>query len=188
VDISTAQLACGRTLAAEAGVTIDFRPADMDALPVADLGRFDLVHSTYALPFAIRPAACIRALHELLHPGGTLLLTTAHPVYASEWVTLDSGEEGAVITNYFEPLRDDREAEDGHQGVSSCAVPLSAVFGWLQEAGFRVNRLVEPRPLPIPSMSEDDIERRIPYHSASWRDLYDVLACIPVVAIFRATR
>lgn len=188
VDISTAQLECGRALAMETGVTVDFRPADMDALPVADLGRFDLVHSTYALPFSAQPAACIRTLYDLLHPGGTLLLTTAHPIYASEWVTLDSGEEGAVVTNYFEPLRDEREPENGHQGVSSCAVPLSEVFDWLREAGFRVDRLAEPHPLPIRSMTEDEIERRVPYHSASWRDLYDVLSCIPVVAIFRATR
>ena len=188
VDCAEAQLAHGRALAAEAGVSICFDQADMEALPLTKLGRFDLVHSTYALPFTRQPDLCIRTCFELLRPDGVLLLTTAHPVYAGEWAELTSGEEGVVLTNYFAPPDDTREAEEGHGGVSSRAVPLSTVFNWLREAGFVVDRIEEPPAMPIEMMAEAEIDRRVPYHSAAWRELHDVLCCIPVVAIFRCIR
>ena len=184
LDIAEAQLRHGRALAAEAGVAVEYRIADLDALPVQELGLYDLVHSTYALPFAEHPDRVIRDCARLLRPDGRLLLTTSHPAYAGEWIELEPGEEGLFLRDYFHPPDEIRPAEDGHQGERSRFYPLSTVADWLHQSGFTIERLLEPEPLPIPAMTEDEIHRRIPYDSPDWRALYPILSAVPTVAVF----
>ncbi|MBM4152552.1 MAG: class I SAM-dependent methyltransferase, partial [Kiritimatiellaceae bacterium] len=57
IDISEQQLAHGHRLAAAEQLTIDFQRKSMDAM--GDLGMFDLIHSTYALPFSSNPQRVI---------------------------------------------------------------------------------------------------------------------------------
>jgi SAM-dependent methyltransferase len=153
------------------------------------LGRFDLVHSTYALPFSREPEKVIADVASLLNPGGIFLLTTGHPVYAGEWIELsDDDEQGVFLPSYFHPPPDHRPAEDNHNGSESCSVPPSTVWSWLTNAGLTVDRFLEPEPLPIPDMTEEDIQARVPYESDDWRALYPILSNVPTVAIFRAIR
>lgn len=188
LDISARQVEHGEQLAAMSGARVAFRVADMDRLPADELGSFDLVHSTYALPFSSDPAAMIRACGRVLRPGGVFLLTTSHPAYAGDWIELEQGEEGVLLHDYFRPKCDRREAVDGHEGATSDTHMLSTVAEWLRAGNFTIDRLLEPEPLPIPAMTEEEILRRVPYDSPDWRDLYPVLAKVPVVAVFRCIR
>ena len=46
----------------------------MDQFAALELGPFDIIHSTYALPFSTDPAALIKSCADHLKPGGTLLI------------------------------------------------------------------------------------------------------------------
>ncbi len=190
VDVSDEQLAHGRGLAAAHKVEVNFRQASLDALPLAELGTFHFIHSTFALPFASDPAAVLRDIASLLEPGGTLLLSTAHPVFAGEWLEIEEEGEGLFLGNYFEPPPDVRfsEMNDGQVFICSRAYPLGVTIDWILDAGLTLRRLLEPRPLPIPTMSEAEIRRQVPYDSPSWRELYGQIARVPVVAVFLAVR
>ena len=188
VDISTRQLAHGKRLAEQNHATIAFRHDNMDELSVEGQETFDLVHSTYALPFSTNPARSLQQFARLLVPGGTLLLTTSHPLYSGEWMEFESGDNGLLLHGYFRPPADVRPAESGHVGIASTFHPVGAVHQWLRDAGLQIDRLLEPEPMPIPEMSEEDIQARVPYDSPDWRELYPVLSRIPTVVIFRCTK
>jgi len=182
-DISEKQIAHGRKLAAAEKVEVDFRCVSMDAM--GRPGMFDLIHSTYALPFSADPQKVIADAAAMLNPGGTLLLTTGHPLYAGEWLEVGEGEEGLFLTDYFRPAPDVRMSLDDKTMSAAHYWPISAVTEWIHAAGLVVERLLEPAPMPIPEMSEAEILTAVPYDSTGWRSLYPQLARIPVVVIFK---
>lgn len=186
IDISGEQLAHGRRLALAENVDIDFRCLSMDAM--GDPGRFDLIHSTYALPFSAAPQQVIAAAAAMLKPGGTFLLTTAHPLYAGEWLEVDDDEEGMFLPDYFSPPPDVRMSLDDKTFIGAQYWPLSKIAEWIYGAGLLIERLLEPVPLPIAEMSEAEILEAVPYDSPDWRELYPRLSRIPVVAIFKCIR
>jgi SAM-dependent methyltransferase len=80
VDISDVAVATARRRAAEAGITADFRQADMFRLP-ADLTDFDLIYLSWgAICWAPDLAALAAVLAARLRPGGAVLLCDHHPV------------------------------------------------------------------------------------------------------------
>lgn len=188
LDVARGQLRHGRRLARREGVGVDYRQAGFEDLPLAELGGFDLVHSTYALPFARDQQRAIAGLAAMLAPGGLLALTTAHPLFAGEWIELEDGGDGMFLSNYFHPPADVRYALHNHDYVSSQPLPLSQVCNAILAAGLRLERLVEPEPLPIPLLDEAEIAARIPYDSPGWRELHYQLTRVPAVAIFLARK
>jgi SAM-dependent methyltransferase len=186
IDISEEQLAYGRKLAAAENVDVDFRCVSMDAM--GDLGKFDLIHSTYALPFSADPQKVIAEIAAMLKPGGTFLLTTGHPLYAGEWLDIGDGEDGVFIPDYFKPDPDVRMSLDDQTMSAAQYWPISQIAEWIHAAGLMIERFLEPAPMPIPEMSEAEIRAKVPYDSTGWRELYHQLARIPVVMIFKCRR
>lgn len=194
IDISEKQLEHGRKLAAAENVEVDFRRVSMDALgdlsssPKAtpqQADKFDLIHSTYALPFSADPQKAIADAAAMLKPGGTFLLTTGHPLYAGEWLDIGDGEEGLFLPDYFRPEPDVRMSLDDKTMSAAQTWPISTIVEWIHAAGLVIERLLEPAPVPVPEMSEAEIRAKVPYDSAGWRELYPQLARIPVVVIFK---
>jgi SAM-dependent methyltransferase len=203
IDISEEQLAHGRKLAEQENVTVDFRCISMDSLadlrpppqpsnnPTfqhSTLPSFDLIHSSYALPFSADPAKVISDSVALLKPEGTLLLTTGHPLYAGEWLDIGNGEDGVFLPNYFHLDPDVRMSMDDKTMNAAQYWPISQIAEWIYDAGLSIERLLEPTPMPIPEMSETEILEQVPYDSNGWRALYDQLARIPVVVIFKCRK
>ena len=155
---------------------------------MAGVGLFDLIHSSYALPFSADPAKVIADSAAMLKPGGTLLLTTGHPLYAGEWLDIGDGEDGVFLPDYFRPEPDVRMSMDDKTMNAAQYWPISQIAEWMHEAGLVIERLLEPAPLPIPDMSEKEIRAHVPYESRDWRALYEQLARIPVVIIFKCRR
>lgn len=185
IDLSGAQMQAARRLARRHHVAIDLVQADMQALPLAPAPLFDLVLSAYALPFAARPQDCIAAMAERLRPGGTLVLSTAHPLSTSEWIDVD-GQAGIFLPDYFHPPSDQRRRRHGR---SRCRpVPVSTVFAWLRAAGLQVEALLEPPAEPVWRYTLGQLRHRVPYWSRAWLALAEELARVPVVAIFRARK
>ncbi len=190
IDISEEQLAHGRKLAAKEKVDVDFRCVSMDSLREGTLKNcaFDLIHSSYALPFSANPAKVIADSAAMLKPGGTFLLTTGHPLYAGEWLELGDGEDGVFLPDYFKLEADVRMSLDDKTVNAAQYWPISQIAEWIHEAGLVIERMLEPAPMPIPDMSETEILERVPYESKAWRALYDQLARIPVVVIFKCRK
>ncbi len=73
LDLTPRLLEAGRTLAAEAGVTIDWVEGDAEALPFAD-ESFDVVLSTLGVMFTPRHHVAAAELARVLRPGGRMAL------------------------------------------------------------------------------------------------------------------
>lgn len=177
IDISEHMLIHARTLAEQEGVVSEFRNADLDALPNFGTGSFDLIHSAYGLPFSSDPERVVQRCAELLAPGGVLLFSMGHPVYAGEWLELDD-DPGMFLHSYFHPAPDAREGE-GTDALSR-AFPISEVAEWIVGAGLRIDRILEPPALPDRKLQE------APYISEAWAEQAGELRRFPIVAIYRA--
>lgn len=184
-DLSAGQLRAGLRLARRHRAAVRLVQADMAALPFAGEPGFDLVLSAYALPFVAAPERAVRELARVLRPGGTLVLSTAHPLAAGEWLELD-GVPGVFLPDYFAPPADRRRR--GTAEAVCQPVPLSTVFGWLTAAGLQVEALCEPPALPVTGLTPAQLRARIPYWSPAWLALTERFARTPVVAIFRARK
>ena len=183
MDISEEQLSHARELVGKNGVEIRLLQGSLETFRkhVGDQ-KFDFVHSSHAMEFVDDPATVIREMASCLKPGGTLMISTVHPIYNGDWISCEYGEEGddtaangQLITSYFEPPDDIRD-EDGRHVVSR-AHPLSSWFRWLRAAGLEVTAIEEPAAV------ED-----APYTSDDWTDHDGQLDAIPSTVIFVARR
>jgi SAM-dependent methyltransferase len=108
-------------------------------LPFAD-ASFDLVLCPLVLHYLPDIAPTLAEFRRVLHPMGTLVLSTHHPCH--EAARLEA--EGSAVT-YFatEPVE---EEWDDIGRVRFFRRPLTAVFEALTSAGFLVAQVLEPRP------------------------------------------
>lgn len=175
-DISGKQLDSGRKLAATEQVDIDWQLLSMEELVSALPGRFELIHSSYGLPFATDPQKLIAGLSEMLEPQGILLFSTPHPLFSGEWLELD-GDPGLFLQNYFSPEPDIRTDASGHELCRSNAYPISKISTWLHDAGMIIERILEPLPCSNP-----------PYASEIWEEYRGQFNYIPGAIIFKAVK
>lgn len=160
VDISEGQLEYARRDAEAEGLSIDFRQGTIEAFEVNE-EAFDLITSSHAFEFVEQPFEQIKRIARWLKPGGTLMISTVHPVYNGEWVSADEedGTEtwGRLLVNYFTPIDDVREQPTGEgQPVVSRAYPVSAWFNAFRAAGLVVDRIEEPPASQTPAYASDD--------------------------------
>lgn len=186
-DYSTEQMTYGRDLAKTHDARITFQTWNMDVLNPDWNSQFDVVHSAYALPFLKDQGRALRFAADYLRPGGSLLFSTAHPLFAHEWADFEDGELALLVENYFVPPADSRQSEKGRQAI--CApVPISSLVESLHQAGLVVTRLLEPLPLPIDKLTADEIMTQVPYYSEAWHQLYPQLSRVPAVLIILAQK
>lgn len=96
LDLTPELLAHARENAAIAGVEVDWREGDVEALPFED-ESFDVVVSQFGHMFAPRPEVATREMMRVLKPGGTLAFATWPP-------ELYTGQVFALTTRYLPPL------------------------------------------------------------------------------------
>lgn len=183
MDVAETQLAHARELAAERRVSIRFlRGAFETFLPLVGDERFDFVHSSHALEFVHDPERVVKEMAACLKPGGTLMISTVHPLFNGEWIsgTLEDEfsdvalmSDGLFLTNYFSPPDDVRDEPEGY--AISRAHPVSHWFRWLRAAGLDVVALEEPAAIVD-----------APYTSDDWEQHGGQLDAIPSTVIFVA--
>jgi SAM-dependent methyltransferase len=119
-----------------AGREVDLRVADLRApLPFAD-GSFDGILSSLVLHYVRDWAPMLAEFRRVLRPDGWLAFSTHHP---------------AAEAAFFKPARylDVELLEDEWDGVGTVRFyrrPISRIVNDLAEAGFAVERMVEPLP------------------------------------------
>jgi SAM-dependent methyltransferase len=105
----------------------------IDWLPVG----VDLALCALAMEHVDDRVTALRELRRVLRPDGALVVSWQHPT--GSWLRHDG--------NYFEP-RIVRETWNKGWTVSYWIAPLQTICEEIFEAGFLIERLLEPRPVP----------------------------------------
>ncbi|MFB6151229.1 MAG: class I SAM-dependent methyltransferase [Haloarculaceae archaeon] len=172
VDLSAAQLAHARDLAAEHGVDVDLLEADLTALPLTD-GRFDVAFNAWVFQWVGDLAAAFAEAHRVLRPGGRLVFATPHAVYG-----LADAETHEVTESYFDTGRHVIRVDDRDPDQVVYRHRVSDVVNAVVDAGFRVERLLEPG-----SDDPDD------YDPGPWGEMTpELMAKLPTTLVVDASR
>jgi ubiquinone/menaquinone biosynthesis C-methylase UbiE len=116
----------------------DFRVHDVsDPLDWLADGSMDVVLFALALEYVDDRVAALRELRRVLRPGGALVLSRLHPT--GDWL-----RHGG---SYFDVRVIEETWKEGWQ-VRYWLAPLERTCEELHEAGFLIERLREPRPVP----------------------------------------
>jgi SAM-dependent methyltransferase len=138
VDLSSAQLDFAADLVAERGVSVDLVEGDVTALPLAD-DCADLAFSAYAFQWVDDLTACFAEAARILRDDGRFVFSLPHPFY-----NVFDPESGDRFRSYF----DTGELRYDHDGLDATEVlyrrRVSDVHAALREAGFVVDRMLEP--------------------------------------------
>ncbi|MCB8821695.1 class I SAM-dependent methyltransferase [Microvirga rosea] len=129
-----------------AGSSAEFRIADL-AKPLDWLGDalFDKVLCALALDYVMELGPVLREFHRVARAGGTLVFSMAHPM--SDWMNEDIRGTGT----YYERSRFGMYWSGFGEPapyVEAYRRPLAEILNALTEAGWTLDRVVEPRPLP----------------------------------------
>ncbi len=145
LDLSTSMLERARELTGPAPA-IRWTQADLAEveLPAAS---YDLAYSALAIHYLADLGRLVQQVHAALRPGGTLVITTEHPVFmaptAPEWVTVGGrrvwpldryADEGPRVTDWLAP------------GVRKHHRTLGTTLNTLIDSGFVLDRVVEWSP------------------------------------------
>ncbi|WP_283133121.1 class I SAM-dependent methyltransferase [Rhizohabitans arisaemae] len=99
---------------------------------------FDGVVCALVLHHVTRRAQLLTELRRVLRPGGWLLMSTTHP--AADWQHFGG--------SYFAEDWVDLSLGGGPHSIRFQRMPLETFLGEAMSAGFTLERLVEPRPVP----------------------------------------
>ena len=139
IDASAAMIAIAeRRLGGRAAFRVADLAAPLDFVPAASV---DVVTASLVLHYLQDWVPALRELHRALAPDGRLVLSTHHP--GEDWRWFDRPDYFAV-----EPITDTFPTAAGPAEVHFWRRPLSAVFAAVRDAGFQVDELAEPMPLP----------------------------------------
>jgi len=164
----------------------EFVVGDIEQLPFTD-AEFDLVFSSFTLHYLSNYQKAFNEAFRVLKPGGTLVFSAGHPVdTAMEKVVDDDkirdkrlGVTKDHKTNikmvYGDYLKKSKiEVNIGPMNVTFWQQPISDTINQLIDAGFVIEKCIEPKPLP-------EFEKIDPEN-------YKVLNRIPAIIIFKASK
>jgi SAM-dependent methyltransferase len=126
-------------LAAQQAPGGEFRVHDLsDPLTWLPDGSVDLALCALAIEYIDDRVSALRELRRVLRPDGALVLSRMHPT--SDWLRGDGG--------YFDVRVVEETWQRGRWHVRYWLAPLETTCAEIAEAGFVIERLVEPRPTP----------------------------------------
>jgi SAM-dependent methyltransferase len=186
-DISEKQIAAAHVIAESTGLKVKLSCQGMDEPFPVVYGGFDLIHSAYAISFSPYPHRVVAQAAAALKPGGILLFSTGHPLFAGEWLELE-GENGVFLRDYFKLPPDIRYDDDGKEAIRSVFYNFEKLSKWTSRAGLMIERILEPRPVELRNHSARQLMDKVPYYSSAWWEHYDRLAHCPVVTILKCRK
>lgn len=144
-DLSEKMLAAAR--AASADAAIDYRRADLDTL-VLEPQSADLVVSALTLHYLADFTRITTMIHTALVPGGDLVFSVEHPIYAAravpEWVPASDGRDAFAVADYS--VEGPRRTDWIVDGVVKYHRTLATMLNTLAGAGFTYRAINEWRP------------------------------------------
>lgn len=153
VDFSDVQIRRAERLFQDNRVNIKTVLTDITSLNEFADEEYDIAFSAFALQFVSDLELCFRSVYRILRDGGTLVFSLDHPFYSIV------SEKGVIIKSYNElqEIRIDNKAVfyDGDDVPGGFMTiyhhTIESIFSALTNAGFLVERIVEPR-----KISEND--------------------------------
>ncbi|HUS62348.1 MAG TPA: class I SAM-dependent methyltransferase [Acidimicrobiales bacterium] len=170
VDFSAEQLSFARRLCDREGVRIDLHHGDLADLAFLRADSIDLAFSAYAFGYVEDLNRVFRQVHRVLKQGAPLVFSLPHPSY--DMIDDDDPEQPLLVRRpYFDRTPIDYEWNgidftDYHHTFGD-------LFAGLVRAGYRVDTVLEPEPLPSGPRSQH------------WRDAFRM---IPRTLIIRARK
>jgi SAM-dependent methyltransferase len=134
-------------MVASATDLVDAAVADASALPFSD-GAFDCVVAFMSLQDMDEPGAAVRETARVLERGGRFCFAITHPInLAGRFESKDPSARFVIEGSYLLVRRYDEVVERDGFRIHFAAMhrPLEAYFHLLEEAGFLVEALREPR-------------------------------------------
>lgn len=182
LDVSDSQVNHGKRLANEAGVVVEFhvKPAQnvgdlIDSYPK----KFDLIFSSFALPFVDDIERVFQSAWHLLKPTGKLVIAVDHPVMPLGWTEHQSNVKEY---SYFNPKSERWSLTTGDEEL-----PFNTYYwtfeGWtnaLFNAGFIITGVKEPELYPVEKVQKS------PHYNAEYEEERDIWDRIPLTLILVA--
>ena len=156
VDGSPTLVAAAR----EADPSMDIRLGDAAALPLAD-GSADLAVAFMSLQDIDAMVAAIREAARVLVPGGKFCVAIVHPINSAGRFVDRTADAAFVIKGHYLsefPYADTIERDGLTMTFSSRHLPLESYSIALEEAGFLIEALREPR-LPDHAVASESDRR-----------------------------
>jgi SAM-dependent methyltransferase len=148
IDLSDGELRNAETHLAERGVTARLVQGTAEDLSAFGNTTFDVVISVHAMLYVEQIDRCFAEIFRVLAPGGQFAFSVQHP-----FDTMTSEELPVMVQRSYFEGQEDWEWEFPDHGVSanfrSWSRPVSEWFTALQNAGFTVERILEPPPPPF---------------------------------------
>jgi ubiquinone/menaquinone biosynthesis C-methylase UbiE/ADP-ribose pyrophosphatase YjhB (NUDIX family) len=168
IDLSDKQIEYGRRLAEREGVQVTLVQGNVEELRGVEDETQDLALSIHALNYVERIDRAFAEAYRVLRPGGAFVLTLHHPFDAC----LEDGPPYGVTKGYWQ-----RELDwqwDFPKGAVSARLrswdrPVGEWLALLADAGFQLERLLEPPPTEEPHSTWDrghtrEKMRLVPYN------------------------
>lgn len=173
IDQSPMQLEYARGLAAEEGARVEFLEGDITTLPQIKTALQDAVFSAHALTYVEDIATCFAEVARVLRPGGLFVFSVIHPVRAM----MSDEDHLRVERPYWDGYQEWEWGEGSGVWMRDWARTVEEWFSLLRDAGFSVDRLLEPKMLPDA-------------HDTTWDDVfpYEQGVVLPTTLIFRAVK
>ena len=147
VDIASAQIEYAKELCQKNGVTISLYERDMtDLEPIASESQ-DLVFSSWAFPYVDDLLSCFKEVHRVLKTDGLFIWSVWHPIFA-----IIDGPSLLPTRSYFDTGKVVSGLEVSDEPGFAFAEnyrTVSDYFNNLLEAGFTVDRIMEPDIRPV---------------------------------------
>ena len=176
VDIAASQIDFAQELAAQHGVTITFYQRDMTDLTTIASDSEDLVFSAMAFQYVDDLLSCFREAYRVLKIGGRFVWSVGHPCSILDpqtWrPTRSYFDTGKVVSGA------DVSQEIGFAFAENFRT-VSDYFNTLIEAGFTVERMIEPDMRPF---DRDDPKNR------QWGQTPEFLDLFPSTLIFQGVK
>jgi ubiquinone/menaquinone biosynthesis C-methylase UbiE len=150
IDASEVMVGLARKRCEAAGERARFHRATLgEPLDVLPSESFDLVTASLVLHYLKDWGPALGELRRVLRPGGALVMSVHHPGEDWHWFSR---------ADYFrtELLTDEWVMGGRRREVRFYRRPLSWSFAALRNAGFEVDQMVEPMPLPECEQADPD--------------------------------
>lgn len=152
VDLSEAQLILAKERMKKANLAAEFVQKDFGKINAGDFPKesFDIIVSNYAFQYAKDLSQLFKVIFHFLKPHGKLVFSCDHPVLTATYKSRQKDERkkdfksfdylnSRIIYWNFRVGKKDIAAYNYHR-------PVSYIFNGLVEAGFQVEKILEPRP------------------------------------------
>jgi SAM-dependent methyltransferase/ADP-ribose pyrophosphatase YjhB (NUDIX family) len=146
VDLSDKQIEYGRRLAEREGVLVTLVQGNAEELHGIEDESYELAVSVHALNYVEHVDRAFAEAHRVLKPGSAFVFSVHHPFDA----TLEDQPPYGVAKSYWQPALDwqwDFPEAKASARMRSWYRTVSEWFALVTDAGFRVERVLEPRPV-----------------------------------------